>query len=99
MTDPKKNPVAGSDFTQEFETTEDLVNATVTIEYKKPNGTRVVDQDPTSVNTSTGIITYLLPNTITTYGKWFLQVKIVNLAGEITWSNPATKVFFDNKIT
>lgn len=93
------NPVAGSDFLQGFETTEDLTGATVTIEYKKPSGAKVRNVAPTSVDTATGIITWLMENTITTYGMWLLQVKIVSQAGRITWSNPAINVFFDNKKT
>jgi len=93
------NPVAGQDFIQGFETTESLVGATVTVEYKKPNGEKTRDVVPTSVDTDTGIVTYLIPSTLSTYGMWLFQIKVVNSAGKISWSNPATKVFFDTKET
>jgi len=91
------NPVAGQDFIVNMVTTEDLTNATVTIEYKTPNGTVVTGVTPTSVNVSAGIISYLLQDSITVNGIWFVGAKIVDASGNISFVNPPLTIKFENK--
>ena len=90
------NPVEGQDFLVEMTTTENLVDATVTIEYIKPDGVCVAGLTPTSVDTGTGEITYKLTDDITTpFGLWRIKARIVDASDDVHIQNPATDVEFD----
>jgi hypothetical protein len=93
------NPVAGQDYTVSMATTESLVDATVTIEYRKPDLSLVVDVEPTNVDTDNNVITYKMPNTLTTHGTWRIGAKIVFANDDIGYVNPAVVVYFENKLT
>ena len=93
------NPVAGQDYDVILVEEGTLVGAAVTIEYKKPNGQKVRDVTPTSVDTGAGEIKYSIPNTDSTYGTWLFVAKIVASDTKIRYTNPAEQIFFDNKKT
>lgn len=92
------NPVECSDYTVEMISPEDLTDATVTIEYRKPNNTIVVDVTPTNVDVSTNTISYKIVCTESIQGNWKIGAKIVNSAGEISFINPAVSVTFDRRL-
>jgi hypothetical protein len=92
------NPVAGQDYTINMTVNDDLTGATVTIEYRKPDGTIVTDVEPTSVDEETSIISYKIEDTVSVYGQWKLTAKIINTSGDIRYINPPVIVFFDEKL-
>ena len=93
------NPVAGQDFDVVLIEGGSLSGATVTVEYKKPNGVKTRDVTPTDVDTDTGEITYSIPAADSIAGTWLFTAKIVDSGGKIRWTNPAVSIFFDTKQT
>jgi nitrogen fixation protein FixH len=93
------NPIAGQTYTLSFETTETLTGSTVTIEYEKPNGEIVTALTPTSIDESSDpkVITYMIPDNVTTEGVWEFRVKIVTTDSKVYYSTNRVVVKFERK--
>jgi len=92
------NPVEGSDYTIILQADESLVGATVTILYRKPDGTKVEDVTPTNVDTGTNEISYKIESTDSVEGIWAIQAKVVNSSGYISYTKPVATVTFDREL-
>lgn len=90
----EQKPSVGQDFTVVFNSPETLVGATVTIEYKKPDRTIETNVTPTNVDTAIDQISYKIPKEDSVAGKWLVVAKIINAAGDVSWTKPPESVNF-----
>ena len=87
------NPVEGSDYTVILQADESLMGATVTILYRKPDGTKIMDVTPTNVDTIENRISYKISGDISTEGIWAIQAKVVNASGDVSYTKPVAVKF------
>jgi len=93
------NPLEGQDFTVNLITTEELSGATVLLWIRKPDLTLLEDITPTSINESTGIISYKIDDLDAIAGWWTIGGKIISGSGDISKINPPVNVKFDEDIS
>ena len=96
------NPVEGADYTQYFKIEgESIEGATITGEYLTPSKSLVQDIaiPPEDINIAESTVALRLGADITIQGTWILGLKRVNSLGEVAYTNPGVKVWFDRRLS
>ena len=93
------NLVEGQDFELKMiMVNQSLIEATVTIWYKKPDGSLTINVAPTSIDAVTNTITFKIHNTESIRGIWIIWVKIINKVDKVYFSRPRIALVFNERL-